>query len=606
MSSRWIERAAMAVPFVMLTIAASDAAAQRPRRPASEFTRQGLLIVNFAPSPGTRMRDGRDAGNALRSRIGKIVDHHAVEIIDGNEIEYQMQRAGYDPDTVFSLATVHGIGRYLRADEYVLGWVSRSPHGVRLDADLRLMRDDRLRQPLPTVVAPTVDSAARVLAAELSAARGQLVPERRCENALRDGHPDEAAADARAAIAAYANAAIGRTCLLWAMRQRGAPSEQVLTVAREALAIDSANPHALEAAAVALDSLRRPDEAASLWLRLADTAPADADLALRVSYALFDGGNAKRAEPFVARVSGEHPEDMRLLQQLWRVAYENQSWPRAIQAAETLAARDSVVRGDSTFYLRLARAYGASAQPYRAIETLAHGVAVFPGDSRLYAAYAQAIRTESDTVVGRGLSLFPRSADLLAIQARDLRARGKLAESLDATERAVALDSSLAQGDLVIADLQFQVGHLDSALIALHNGLGRGEDSTLVGQFALQKGNALYRTASGVKTSGAFDLALQYLAFADSIRRSTESHFLLGAAALGVAQASLAEAVATSDKHESCRLARHGAEVLPMARDGLRAGEDAYGDAAKQSLQYLDQLDPYIGQQLTVLCPVSP
>src|SRR6185437_3806979 len=127
MSSRWIERAAMAVPFVMLTIAASDAAAQRPRRPASEFTRQGLLIVNFAPSPGTRMRDGRDAGNALRSRIGKIVDHHAVEIIDGNEIEYQMQRAGYDPDTVFSLATVHGIGRYLRADEYVLGWVSRSP-----------------------------------------------------------------------------------------------------------------------------------------------------------------------------------------------------------------------------------------------------------------------------------------------------------------------------------------------------------------------------------------------------------------------------------------------------------------------------------------------
>jgi tetratricopeptide (TPR) repeat protein len=343
-----------------------------------------------------------------------------------------------------------------------------------------------------------------------------------------------------------------------------------------------------------------------MWLRLAATAPEDVDLALRVSYALLDGGNTVAEEPFIARVSEAHPDDMRLVQQTWRVAYINKSWPRAIRAAETLLAADSSVRSDSTFYLRLATAYGAAGKPYQAIETLAHGVAAFPRDVRLYSSYAQWIRAEADTVVPRGLALFPRSADLLALEARALRASGKLAESLSATERAVALDSSLTQGELVIADLQFQVGQPDSALFALHRGLAHGEDSTLVAQFALQKGNSLYRAASGVKTSNAFGLALRFLSFSDSVRSSTESTFLVGAAALGVAQTALAEATSTTDKAASCQLARRGAEMLPLARAGLLPARDAYGDAAKQSIDYLNQLDPYIGQQLTVLCPAAP
>lgn len=596
----------LAAALLIGSLGSRDAAAQRSRRPVSEFTRQGLLIVNFNPIPGTRMRDGRDAANALRSRIGKLVDRHAVEVINGGDISYEMSRAGYNPDTVFSLATVHAIGRYLRADEYVLGHVARTPNSVRLSAELVLLRDEKLRQPLPLAVAPTIDSAADVLAASLAAARRQLVPERRCENALRAGQAPQAEADARAGIAAYPRAAIARTCLVWALRQRGAPATEVLAVAREILAIDSVSPHGLEAAAVSLDSLHRRDEAASMWLRLAATAPEDVDLALRVSYALFDGGNSVAAEPFISRVSDAHPDDMRLVQQTWRVAYVNKSWPRAIRAAEALLAADSSVRSDSTFDLRLATAYAADHQPFRAIETLAHGVAAFPKDVRLYSLYAQSIRAEADTVVPRGLARFPRSADLLALQAKSLRASGKLAESLSATERAVALDSSLAEGELVIADLQFQVGQPDSALFALHRGLDRGEDSTLVAQFSLQKGNSLYRAASGIKTSSAFGLALRFLSFADSVRSSTESKFLVGAAALGVAQTSLAEATSTSDKTASCQLARHGADMLPLARGGLLAGQTAYGDAAKQSIDYLDQLDPYIGQQLTVLCPAAP
>src|SRR4029077_20615984 len=113
--------------------------------------------------------------------------------------------------------------------------------------------------------------------------------------------------------------------------------------------------------------------------------------------------------------------------------------------------------------------------------------------------------------------LFPQSADLLAINAKELRARGKIAESLNATKQAVALDTAMAQGHLMIAQLEIELGRPDRGLGALHAGLVHGDDSSLVAQFALAKGNTLYRAANGTKTSADFAASLRMLAFADSV-----------------------------------------------------------------------------------------
>jgi hypothetical protein len=43
-------------------------------------------------------------------------------------------------------------------------------------------------------------------------------------------------------------------------------------------------------------------------------------------------------------------------------------------------------------------------------------------------------------------------------------------------------------------------------------------------------------------------------------------------------------------------------EMMSVARTGLQAGEQSFAEAAKQSIEYLDQLDPYIRQGLTVYC----
>jgi tetratricopeptide (TPR) repeat protein len=581
---------------------------QRPKdkKDTPEFTRQGLLIVNFEPRTGATMKLGRQAAEAVRSRVSKLVNKREVDVIDGDDIEMRMERAGYNPDTVYEMRDIRAVGKYLRGDEFVIASVSNSPAGPRISGQLLLFRDERLRQPLPEVTARRLDSAALLFAREVAAARTQLVPERRCENALREGSALRAIAAAREGITLYPHGAIVRTCLVWALSQNKTPSKTLLEEAQAVLAIDSVNGHALEAAATALDSLRRRDEAATHWLRLAATDTADLDLAVRVGYALLEGGNAKRAEPFLVALSDSHPDDLRFIQQKWRAAFDNKHWPVAIKAGESLLERDSIARQDSSFFLKLGLAYHTNAMSFKAIETLAHGVDAFPHDARLYSLYTQYIKAEADTVVPRGLALFPQSADLLALNAKELRARGKIAESLEATKQAAALDSTMTQAHLMIAQLEVELGQTDSAIAALRTGLARGEDSALVAAFALSKGNALYRAAGGTKTSADFGASLRMLAFADSLKPSDQSRFLTGAAALGTAQSAVTEATKATDKAMSCRLVRMATDLIPLARSGLRAGETLFAEFAKQSLDFLEQFDPYAQQQLKVVCADAP
>ena len=60
--------------------------AQRGKKEPLEFTRQGLLIVNFIPGPGADLRLGRRAADAVRDRVAKLVNKREVEVIDGDDI----------------------------------------------------------------------------------------------------------------------------------------------------------------------------------------------------------------------------------------------------------------------------------------------------------------------------------------------------------------------------------------------------------------------------------------------------------------------------------------------------------------------------------------
>ena len=591
--------------FALLSAATVVSRPLHAQKTAPEFTRQSLLIANFVHDSVSDKKLGRKAADAVRSRIAKLVNKRDTDIIGADAVSYELEKGGYDPYMTPTLGELRLLGRVLRADEYLMGEVRRVDGKYRLSGNIVLSRDSKLRQPLPTAIGPGLDEAADQFARSAAAARAQLVHQRRCENALRDGKGADALASARAGVATFAQSTLARTCLIWALRATHSPAVEVLSVSQQLLAIDSVNPHALEGAATALDSLRRREDAARMWVRLAATDTADLELALRVSNALIDGSNSRAAESFLAPIIAAHPDNVPLVRQQWRAAFENRSWPTAIAAGEVLQASDELARHDSTFYLRLATAYRANNAPFKAVETLAHAESMFPGDARLYGLYTQYIRAEADTAIPRGLVIFPKSAELLAMQAKDLRARGKIQESLDATRQALTLDSTLSQGQLSIAQMEMELGRPDSALASLHRALERGEDTAMVAQFALAKGNVLYRAAGGTRTSNDFTLAFHFLSLADSLKSSPSSRLLLGAAALGVAQAALTEAPKLPDKNESCRLAKLGAEMLPVARLALAAGQEAFPEAAKQSLDNVGVLDPYASQQVGIFCTAA-
>jgi tetratricopeptide (TPR) repeat protein len=575
------------------------------QKKAPEFTRQGLLITTFGPRGTADLGFGRKAADEVRGRVSKLSNKREVDVISGGDIGWQLTRAGMPEDTLLDEQTIRTLGRLMRADEYVIGVVDRAPGRVRLSGRLVLMRDRRMTEPIPSATAQDVGLAADQFGRALAAARNELIPQRRCENALRDMQPERALQFAREAVAAYPAGVLAHVCLTWALRATGAPSADVLAAAKEVLAGDSLNPHGLENAAIALDSLRRRDESATYWLRLAATDTADLELTQRVVLAMVFGGSARRAEPLVVHAADAHPDSIGLRRLAWRVTYENRHWAAAIKQGEALMAADSATMKDSVFTLRLASAYRANGDTYKAISLAARGVVAFPGDVKLYTLYTQFVKSEADTVVPRGIALFPRSAELLAMQAKDLRARGQLAEALAASRQALAVDSTLDRGELMIAQGEIELGRPDSALVALRRALVRGEDTALVAQFALGRGNALLKAANGTKSRDDFHLAMRFLALADTLRRTPQSAFLLGVAAYSITQSALTDAPKMTEKTQSCELSHLGAETLPVARAGLEAGQEVSPEAAKQFLDYLGQMEPYVQRQLDAFCPKS-
>jgi tetratricopeptide (TPR) repeat protein len=191
------------------------------------------------------------------------------------------------------------------------------------------------------------------------------------------------------------------------------------------------------------------------------------------------------------------------------------------------------------------------------------------------------------------------------MNAKELRARGQLAEALAATRQALEVDSTLDRGELMIAQGEIDLGRPDSALVALHRAVARGEDTALVAQFALARGNALLKAANGTKSRDDFKLAMRFLALADTLRRTPQSAFLLGVAAYSITQSALSDAPKMPEKTQSCELSHLGAETLPVARDGLSAGQEVSPEAAKQFLDYLGQLEPYVQRQIDAFCAKS-
>src|SRR5687768_6899757 len=322
------------------------AEAQRRGRQPVEFTQQALLVGNFHVSDTAARNDfkfGRRVADDVRDKLGDLINGKDVKVIGRYDTHHTLEMSSYSPDTVLTMHELWIQGQFLRADEIVTGRAQRLPNNqVRVDAVLYLWRDVLMKQPMPTVTARSTEDAAKEVARHIAAARQQLKPQRRCENALRLDQAEQALRFAREGVQTYSRRVLARTCLMWALANTRTPVVEVLAEAQAILSIDPTATYALEAAAVSLDTLRRRDEAADMWLRLADTDPTLVPLVERVVSAMAEGGNSLRAEPLITKAVAENPNNLQLLRQKWRVTTDNRHWPEAIETGEKLMRIDSV------------------------------------------------------------------------------------------------------------------------------------------------------------------------------------------------------------------------------------------------------------------------
>ena len=565
---------------------------------AQEFIRQRLLVHNFDAGRGSL---GRRLGDAVASAIEHGVKGKDLTVVNRWEMLQLLEKAGYNSDSVLLASETRDQTRRYRADEYVVGRALTNGRAMRLEGHLVLTRDSSLKQPIITAELPDVDPAADAFGAEVVRARAQLIPVRRCENALRAGKPADAVAAAQEGIKTYPRATIARACLLRAYSAQGQPADTLLRVANALISFDSTSTHGWEAAARAHDVLGNKDGAGRAWSMLATLQTQDADVVARAVSALMRDGNAAVAKPIIARASTERPDDEHLAGLHWRVLLATEDWTAATKVGEALRKLSATYETQPDYFARMAGAYRNANQPLRAIATAAEGVALHPEDAELYLVYTQLVLGENDAALARGLERFPKSGRLLALDAQLKRKRGDRQGALDATRKAVAQDSTLARSYLQLAQAFIDVDHNDSALAVLQSGLKTLADSAVVAQFTLARGNAIYREANASKKRSDFEMALRFLQLSQHLAPSQSAGFLVGSAAFGVAQLAATE-LPTS---KSCPIATLAQDNLLLAELQLATNGGAAPDAAKQFLEYAAQLRPYVMQQVKTLCPAS-
>jgi tetratricopeptide (TPR) repeat protein len=579
----------MPLRAMLLLIVAAFATAGAQQR----FTTQVMIVPAFHSS---ERGWGGKAADIVRSRVGAGSSRADLKVISGGDVDDWLRRSGFEQNAELSEGELKELAKKFRADERITGSVLRVGNQVQVDALLTPVRDLRLSQPVSATGA-NVDIAADAVTKEIIAARRQLIPLRQCENALRAGNAKDAVGFATTGIAAYARAIPARLCLLNALSHLDVPPDSIVAVAQAVLAIAPTSSIALGDLAMALDAQGKKSQAAPVWVRLLATDSSSEELIERVVNALSAEGNAAVAQPIIDRGTKEHDDNLILLKLRWMVHSATKDWKGAVEAGEKLLARDLAAQAEPEFYAKLATAYQEDSQPSRALAIAATGVSKFK-DPGLFLVYVQLLRAENDAALGRGLAAFPDNPELHAFAAQNLKKAGNAKEALAETKRALAANPKLVHGDLQVAQLEFDLGELDSAYAAIEIAPKHGEDNKQAGGLALKFGNELYKAAATSQKRDDFQRAIRFLNLAVSLSPSAESKFLIGASSLSISLSAANEAPTS----KSCDLSKLADSALTDAEINLVSGGSASPNDAKQLLDNLAKLRPFVADQLKAFC----
>lgn len=561
---------------------------------AQEFVQQTLIVAPLHAHGDARL--ARQVASALRSRIARLSNRHELRVLDADTAEYLLEDAGFSRDTVVSDYLLRNLAIRLRADEIVTGTVTGKRGGpVEVQAEILLVRDPRMRQPLLTVRAATAAAVGDSLARQVVYARSQMAGLRRCENAARSGDPVRAVEEARRSVAGFPRSTLAKTCLAQEIAQAGVGADSVLAVTDELLAADSLNLIAAVLRADALSGMKRPGEAAAAWSGVVAMRPDSTELGVLAVEWMLRLHEASSAVATCRRLLKDSPAEPRLRRQLFRGYSALSDFRNAASLGDSLDAEDAEFRDDSVFAASHVAALREVGDTLAAMSLVARAVRQHQNDPILYLEYLQLVTAENGVALARGLERFPNVPELRVLAATAARTSGNAAGEMGALRDAIRLDSSMTRGYLRLAELWFAQHRVDSALATLARVPRSGEGADLLRSYAIGRGRQVLQAGSAMDS--AYRTTITLFALADSVESRDDTRSLIAAVTMQLAQTELA---ASAKTHE-CPVARDAQAALSLANDALTRGV-GQGASADELLDAYGKLNAFAESLTKSIC----
>ncbi|NUQ20776.1 MAG: tetratricopeptide repeat protein [Gemmatimonadaceae bacterium] len=534
---------------------------------------------------------GAQAADELRERLKNDYQVRTIWTVPKTDITGILEGSGFRTDTAVNNGDLKELARTARADEILMGRVTRTATGVRVESWLVMPTDLSVAQPLPVVEAKNVGDAAKQISRQLGDARRQLDAYTKCQNTARAGNYAAAIAEANKGLGSYNNATLVRICRLQAYLAMKAPADTVLANANDVLRIDRMNKIALNAAAQALsdksDTLSAHgdkaqanalnDQAVQLWTQLISADPSDTRTLEAVVRKIVVAANPGVALPIIDTAVTQNPGNLQLLRLQWLIHLAAKDYKNAIGIGNQLVQMDTSL-ADTTYYQRTAAAYVSVPDTAGALNVLTAAT-----------------------------KKFPNNLDFLASQAQLYSKTGRAPEARATFTRILSINPKYPHLYLQLAQMNVDQ-QPDTALAYLRQAVQTGSDSAnFVAQYALSVGNTKYKAANAMKMGepadnqakrAAMQQAISFLTLSDSLAPAPAAKFLLGVSYFTIAQTAATDA----PKLKSCELATMANQALTKASINLTQGGSVAPDAAKQYLSFADQFRAPVEGQVKKFC----
>lgn len=546
----------------------------------AQVAKTRITVMTFQSSEkGT----GAKAADDLRGRLSKQFNVKDVYVLPTKDVNNTLEQSGFSASDPLAANDEKALANLLRADAYVTGSVAKDPSGTyRADARLTLSRDNVLSQALPPATSNKIGDAMDNVAKAVKNALQQLDDEQTCVSKARSGDAAGALAAARKGMSENPQqSTLVRLCAANVYYQQYAKAtshadsvrlaDSVLTVTQQIVQQDPRSVAALRLNAELYKVTGDSARARQTLVELIRADPSNDRLITQVVNELAGSGHAQDAVPLVQELLQRSPGDPQMLRTAFLVYLAANNWQQAVATGPELIRADTAA-ADTSYYVRMAAAYTNLNQPQQAISVLQAGTTRFPNNSGLLVAYASA-----------------------------LRKNGQAAQAADVLKRALGANPNNPQVLLLLADSYAQTNQMDSVAAVLERGAALpGADKATYGQYALAKGNDLYKAANASKDRNQFLAAIRMLQLSDRISPSTDAKFLTGYSAFSVAQSAFNEA----NTSKSCPLAQLARDNLAIAQTGIQAGaaDEKYKSAASQILPVISQFRPAAEAQVKKFC----